>query len=193
MTSVGRSRRCPRRRRRPAAPWRTRSLAFRHAIDEPRRVLAASSSASCPAPSAPRARRQLDRVPLVRVRTLHAACSSALRASSRLLGVAASTDPQADRDRLVAQVVRDRRRMSSQAADQQRGALELLDREQPQRVPHEHRHARRRRSREPPEEDVKPISPRYASVLPPPVGNQSRSATSRRSSAGLATPRDRAG
>ena len=81
------------------------------------------------------------------------------------------------------------------AADQERGPLELLDREQPQRVAHQHGHARSAVAvAQPSQEDVNAISPRYASVLPPPVGNQSRSAISPiRVRRGRRCPRDTAG
>ena len=60
-------------------------------------------------------------------------------ASASVFGVAPSTDPQADLDRLVTQPIRVGSAYRLQTADQQRGALELLDRQQPQRVPHDHR------------------------------------------------------
>ena len=64
-------------------------------------------------------------------------------ACSVQFGRAALPDPQADAERLVAprRRRRPRRRIDLAGADQRRGPLELLERQQAQGVAHEHRHA----------------------------------------------------
>ncbi len=74
-----------------------------------------------------------------------------------------------------------------QRAEERGRAIELVEREEPQRVPHEHGHARRRQPRvlQAAEHQRERREPEVCSVLPPPVGKKMRSTISRSACVGL--------
>ncbi len=114
-----------------------------------------SRSQYCQGPSAraaPRARVQLDGVRLLD-RLARCGVGRWPRAPRRACSVSRPCRPRGRSRSASRRVARRLARICSQHADQQGRAIELLDREQPQRVAHQHRDAVAGLVAEPPEED----------------------------------------